>query len=223
MTDEYTNQYRQKTSHFAGLFYNLPFIRAIILNGSLAQGQAKKSSDIDLLIVTKSRRLYTSRFFLIVIGFLTGQKRSKAENKPHAGKFCFNYFLTDKYLEIPTGRGERIDSYCARNYSSSILIRGQEVVFNKFIKANRELFAKYNCSCREMATSRSNINSRNENNLFKKTFEFLLGGKIGDWLEQILKHLQIKMIEKDPRTKRYPDLIVYNNLEARFHPPKTKI
>jgi len=41
-----------------------------------------------------------------------------------------------------------------------------------------------------------------------------------NWLESILKKYQIKKIESDPRTKKYPALIVYNDKELRFHPPK---
>lgn len=214
MDDQIVNKYFKKTAKFAPIFQGVPFIRAIILNGSLAQGKIKETSDIDLLMIVQKGRLYTARLFLIILGFLTGQKRSKDENKPHAGKFCFNYFMTENYLQIPIGRGEEMDKYCAMNYSKSLLISGDTKIFDKFIKANKELFAKYNC---DVATS---AKVSDNNSTIKRIFERMLGGKFGDWLELRFKSLQIKLIEKDPRTKAFPELIVCSDQEARFHPPK---
>ena len=54
----------------------------------------------------------------------------------------------------------------------------------------------------------------------KRLSEVFLSGRFGDWLERKLKSIQIKKIESDPRTKKYPLLIVYNDRELRFHPPK---
>ena len=57
--------------------------------------------------------------------------------------------------------------------------------------------------------------------VFARIMESFLKGKTGDRLENKLKNIQTRSIEKDPRTRLYPQLIVYNNREMRFHPPKT--
>ncbi len=214
MDDKIVNKYFEKTAKFAPIFQGVPFVKAIILNGSLAQRKVKETSDIDFLMIVQKGRLYTARLFLIILGFLTGQKRSKDENKPHAGKFCFNYFMTENHLQIPTGRGEEMDKYCAMNYSKSLLISGDEKLFGKFIEANKELFSKYDCAIVTSGKVSDN------NSATKRTIESILDGKFGDWLELRFKNLQIKLIEKDPRTKAFPELVVYNDQEARFHPPK---
>ncbi|MFA4995804.1 MAG: nucleotidyltransferase domain-containing protein [Patescibacteria group bacterium] len=207
----------------------LPFVRCVILNGSLAQGKSKKSSDIDILIIAKDGRIFTARFFINIFALLFGIKRSKDESKGHAGKFCFNYFLTESYLKIPTGRGEKIDKYCAENYSASKFIAGDGGLFEEFLRANEELFEKYNCkqklSSRHFASpparwvKQSERSYRKQNRRFLTLFE--MTSIISNRLEKLLKSYQIKKIESDPRTKKYPDLIVYNDRELRFHPPKS--
>jgi len=212
-----------KTKKISHILARLPFARCIILNGSLAQGKSQKSSDIDILIIARTGRIFTTRFFVILFATIFRIKRSKSDLKSHAGKFCFNYFLTEDFLKIPTGRGEKTDQYCAENYSASKFIAGDRALFEEFLRANEELFEKYNyCSelspCHPELVSGSSIikavtGSRNK-------FEMTVNG-LGNWLEQRVKSYQIKKIESDPRTKKYPDLIVYNDKELRFHPPKS--
>lgn len=236
-------KYLKKTVKFANIFQTVPFVEALLLNGSLAQGKSKESSDIDILTITTSGRLYTARFFMIVLGVLTGQKRSKEENRVHAGKFCFNYFLSDSYLKIPTGRGREMDQYCANNYKNSVLIWGSDETYERFFKVNASLFNKYLdkeivAPCDSLdgpayrQAGRNDIGEKmaksfpvRDNNFAKAVrtiIERLLSDRFGDWLETRLKKLQISLIQKDERTRKYPNLVVYNDLEARFHPPKNK-
>jgi predicted nucleotidyltransferase len=199
----------------------IPFVRCIVLNGSLAFGTATADSDIDILVIGKHDRLFTLRFIIVALGLLGGTKRPKNENKRHAGKFCFNYFLADNYLKIPTGRGKAIDQYCSNNYSQSILVWGKESIFNKFFAVNGELFRKATIKNKKLGIG-NNFPLKIFHPLFLvgRTLEFLLNGWWGNRLEKILKFIQVMKIESDPRTKKYPHLIIYNNLEMRFHPPK---
>ena len=210
----------KRCAQWSRIIFVLPFLRVVILNGSLASGTSKKSSDIDLLIVAKPGRIFTARFFVNVLGTLTLIKRTSSESQSHANLFCFNYFLTEKYLRIPVGRGSEIDDYCADNYSKSVLVMGDRRLFDKFIKENNVLFGK-----RELTDPKkfdkyfANNNSRN---IVKEFAEYFLSGVIGDTVERVLKSFQKRLIELDERTKMYPEFIVYNDHELRFHPPKTK-
>lgn len=227
----------KKTRLMAQILQVVPFIRAIVLNGSLAQGKSNQESDIDLLIIVKSGRLFTARLFTLFLSSLTGQRRSKDENRPHAGKFCFNYFLADNYLKIPLGRGKEMDQYCADNYSKSVLVWGDKVLFQRFFEVNRALFKSATSSHPSPSKGEGEkgtplltkerpgevlpmVKDSQSLTIIRSFKEWIFGGKLGDWFEQRAKNFQIGKIEKDPRTKKYPDLIVYNDREARFHPPK---
>jgi len=215
-----------KTRFVGRLLAQFPFVRCVILNGSLAQNKSKESSDIDILIIAKSRRIFSARFFVNVFGTIFKIKRSKDEVSGHAGKFCFNYFLTEDFLKIPTGRGEKMDCYCADNYSHSRFVAGDMKLYEKFMKENQGLFEKYGF---KITKSKLQMTNKNPNYKFENDIMFSLRIKsgmihcIGDWFERKVKLYQIKKIESDPRTKKYPDLIVYNDQELRFHPPKSEL
>jgi len=209
-----------RCARWSRVLISLPFTRAIILNGSLASGTSKKSSDIDLLIIAKPGRIFTARFLVNVLGTLTFIKRTSSESSSHANLFCFNYFLIENFLKIPVGRGKAVDDYCADNYSKSVLAAGDEIIFDKFMQENSELFGsrKLTDHRKYSAYFRNNMSK----NFLKESMEILLGGKVGDAVERALKVFQKRLIELDDRTKKYPEFIVYNDCELRFHPPKNK-
>lgn len=217
-----------KAQKIAKILILFSFVRCVILNGSLASGKHKKSSDIDILIISKDGRIFTTRFFVNLIAILFRIKRSKNNDRGHAGKFCFNYILTESFLKIPTGRGWKIDCYCADNYSKSQYIAGDYKLFIEFMKINIPLFDKYSF---EIQTSNLKFPSKSKNqNPYCRAFRLRTGfqnsfgmKKYFDWFEKWAKNYQIKKIESDPRTKKYPNLIVYNDRELRFHPPSSKL
>lgn len=210
---------RLKITQFIGrALVLLPFIRCIVLNGSLASGNHKDSSDIDLLIVSKDGRIFTARFFVNLIGTILFIKRSKSDIRGHAGKFCFNYFLTESYLNINFPKDR--EKYCADNYSKSQFVAGDIGLFKKFIQTNQALFKKYDCKFQipdlKFAVPAGEIPTKSQ----KKNDRFMILQKLGNWFEKWVKKYQIKKIESDPRTHKYPEAIFYNDKELRFHPPK---
>jgi predicted nucleotidyltransferase len=192
----------RKAKFVGKIISSFPYVGSVVLTGSLAQGHANQNSDIDIMIIAKGGRVFTTRFFINTFGTIFGIKRSKDENKNHAGKFCFNYFIADNYLILPTGRGEKIDRYCAEDYSRSKFIAGDKTLHQIFLQKNKRLFEKYGYKIKH-------------NNL-KTEIHRLNTSRFEKWV----KNYQIKKIESDPRTKKYPNLIAYNDNELRFHPPK---
>ena len=207
----------------AKLLQLVPFIRCIILNGSMAESKIKKSSDIDLLIIAKRGRIFTCRAAVLFWAYISGLKRSSDRNKNHAGQFCLNYFLTDNFLTIPHNRGEKMDRYCAENYSKSKLIWGDEKIFNKYMSVNAEWMNKY---LGKITNHKSQITNKYQISNIKlfiwiaRAKEYILSKRFGNWVERVLKNIQVKKINQDPRVKKYPQLIVINDKELRFHPPK---
>lgn len=79
------------------LFSKIPTIEAVFLTGSVAVGNAKEESDIDLMIVTAPGALWLTRasvfVFLKSLGLLRSFKKQK-------DKICPNIFLDGQHLEI---------------------------------------------------------------------------------------------------------------------------
>lgn len=204
------------------LIFMMPYVRCVILNGSLAQGKSKVSSDIDFLIICRRKRIFTARFFCMLITWISGLKRSSDESSDHSGLICLNYFMTDDNLIIPHNRSEEINKYCAQNYSQSILLKGDKKIFVEYLAKNILWMKKY-LDKNRLESMASKIEKHGEGDYAKeKLLEKFLNKKFGDSLERIIKNIQIKRIQKDTRTVRYPQLIVINDKELRFHPPKKK-
>ncbi len=59
----------------ADLIGRLPFVRAVILTGSVAYGDVKNNDDLDFLLITKENRVYITRFLVYMLAMILGKKR----------------------------------------------------------------------------------------------------------------------------------------------------
>lgn len=77
---------------FSRLVYFLPFVRAVMLSGSISKGYMDEKSDIDYFIITEKNRLWLVRTALALF------RRAFLFN---SGKnLCTNYFIDTQNLEI---------------------------------------------------------------------------------------------------------------------------
>jgi len=78
---------------YSNLIASFPFVRAVMLSGSISKNFMDENSDIDYFIVTEAKRLWIVRTMLVVFRriFLFNSLRN----------FCVNYFVDTENLEIP--------------------------------------------------------------------------------------------------------------------------
>lgn len=71
---------------------NFPFVRAVMISGSLSKEYMDADADIDFFVVTKPGRLWLARTLLILYKkiFLLNSHKT----------FCMNYFIDEAHLEI---------------------------------------------------------------------------------------------------------------------------
>ena len=74
-----------------------PFIRMIAVANTLAYDNADDGSDIDLFIVTKTERVWTARFFVILFLQLFGLRPNA---KTRRDKICACFFVDEDHLDI---------------------------------------------------------------------------------------------------------------------------
>lgn len=85
---------RMKTARkYSRLIASFPFVRAVMLSGSISKNFMDENSDIDYFIVTEVKRLWIVRTTLVVFRriFLFNSLRN----------FCVNYFVDTNNLMIP--------------------------------------------------------------------------------------------------------------------------
>lgn len=75
----------------------LPYVRMIALTGSLALQTTHRESDIDLLIVAKTGRIWTTRIVVSAAMQILGRRRHGSRVRD---RICLNHFITDTNLTL---------------------------------------------------------------------------------------------------------------------------
>lgn len=196
------NTLLKKAELWAKILGYLPCIQAIFLSGSIACGKAKKTSDIDFLIIARSGQIWTARFFVFLTLKICGQL-AKPHN--HKGKICPNHFLTDHSLEI-----DEKDAYSAHLFSHNIPLYDPLHLWENFVDENEEWIESFDEHFIKMAEKTfgpPRKRFRVRNSLFESFFRSIQRRKIMN-NRDFLK----------PGAK-----IILSNTELRFHPvPKNK-
>lgn len=91
----YSSQKIKKAQRIARTLKFIPHVRFIGLTGSLASNNSPYNDDIDFLIVTTTKRLWITRFFVVLVLKLLRSYRS--EKNPN-DKICPNIFLDESNL-----------------------------------------------------------------------------------------------------------------------------
>ena len=83
----------------APLLAFMPFVKALAGSGSLAVDNTKRSSDLDIFIIAKEGRIWTTRLLLLFASQLLGRRRTYGERSA-PDMLCLNHYITDKALPI---------------------------------------------------------------------------------------------------------------------------
>ena len=196
----------------------IPYIRLVFASGSLALSNTDKESDLDVLIVAKHGRIWTSRFLIALLLSLLGVRRTRYE-KIAPDKICLNHFITDRSLYIP-----RKSIYTAQLYARLVPIFWEdEKLIGKFIEANNWIGE----SVRGWPTIKINPSAGGQNSailkFIKKPAEKILDTKLGGWLERILKKYQLQRINSYHLTHKAGGRVKADDESLEFHPDSPEL
>lgn len=184
----------------------IPFVRMIAVTGALAMKNAKNSSDLDVLIVLKSGKIWTGRTLITAVAFLLGKWRHKNKIK---NRICLNCFITDKSLEMITK-----DLFSASEYMFIFPIFGWRV-FNRFQIKNRWISSiKPNYFLEEVPPLKMVYDGKICKNIKKNMEKILSLGK----LEDFLRKLEKRKIMKNPKTHKEGSFIYADDCALIFFP-----
>ncbi len=195
------------------LFRFVPFVDFVVAAGSLVVGGMNENSDFDVIVGAKSGRIFTVRFFSVLIFGIPGWRRSKMDHSVDAkDKICLSHFVTRaSYKLVPP-----YNEYWQTMYGNLVPVMGDREKIDEFFKSNEWLESPRTYSEDEKS---KNILHIKRNKSFSSSFlELILSGSMGDWLERRLKDAQIKRIEEglkniEPSKKR----IIYTDELLEFH------
>lgn len=180
-----------------------PYVRAVLLSGSISKGYMEKDSDVDYFIITHPNRLWVTRLLLMLFKkvFLLNSRKV----------FCINYFVDTETLEI-----EEKNIFTATELTTLIPTYGKEL-YDELNSRNawiREFYPNFPKRDTERIASK-NIS------LIKKSLEILLGNSLGDKLDDFAMSLFEKSNHKkyrDYNSKDFQVAFKTSKHESKHHP-----
>lgn len=109
----------------------IPWIVGVAVTGSIAMRQARKSDDLDFLVVTQEGRLWLSRALLVFFSSMFGKYRSRTNE--HKSGWCFNLWLETTSLALPINKH---GVYAAFEVLQADWIYDTALVEQRFLLAN---------------------------------------------------------------------------------------
>lgn len=194
----------KKGGKVARLLKFIPFVKSVVISGSVSMDAAKPESDIDIFIISQKDRIWLTRLATVFLTQIIGQRRHKEIIND---KICLNIYIADEQSEYPV-----------KNLANSQMITKSLPIYNK------NIFASF------LYTNKNWLGRYIEN--FDKNF-LISGGilsnhklqtinyKLADFLESIIgKILSKRMARNSPDAK--PPFLVITNSALLFHYPRSK-
>ena len=219
-------QQKWKIARRVGWWFGLvPLVRMIGGSGSLAWFNTNSSSDVDLFVVVRQGRIWTARALSLLISQLSGRRR-KYWDEISPDNICLNHYITEDALLM--NRAVR-NLYMAQQYASMVPLIGRGV-FGNWWEINQPWLRQY-VIYPERRFIESRLYIRGGGiwwQCMKGFIENWLMEWPGDWLEILLRRMQLWAIRKhegrrgELGSKGWHNHIVLTKNELAFH-PKTKV
>tara|TARA_R110002111_G_scaffold16141_5_gene41513 strand:- start:215 stop:1120 length:906 start_codon:yes stop_codon:yes gene_type:complete len=187
----------------AKLIMSFPYIESVCISGSLAKNYYDDQGDIDFFIITKPKKLWLARTFLILFKklFLLNSKKY----------FCVNYFISSDQLKIAEQ-----NKFTATELITLIPIYGK-TVFNAFVSENHWAFNYYP----NKAINTASLAEDFKKPIWSRTMEVLFNNKLGEKLDQSFKKITLKKWKsnfKHLKKKEFEIAMKSTNDVSKHHP-----
>lgn len=187
-------------------FSYLPWIKMIAVGNIIGPHNLKDDSDIDLFIVTESKKLWTVRFFTVVFTKLLGLRPNSNNTRD---KICLSFFVSEDALNLKELMLDSSDYYFIYWLAGLATIYNNGL-FDDFLKHNSWI---YNYLPNWQPTMLVDRRQRNKPCIIAN-FVFDLFG----FLENALKYIQIKIMPKKLKEEGNKDSkIIFNDRILKFH------
>ncbi len=178
----------------------IPSVKLIGITGALAVNNSKKDDDLDLMIITSSKLLWTTRFLVTLLVELLGVRRHPG-GFVTSDKICLNMFLDEEHLSLPI---KERDLFSAHEVIQVKPIYDRDQTYQRFLQEN--LWVK-----KYLPNSMEDIKILRYKDIKRENT------KVIHIIETILHHIQIRYMQKRRTTE------VINEGIIRFHPEDARV
>ncbi|NQV13256.1 MAG: hypothetical protein HQ530_03060 [Parcubacteria group bacterium] len=195
----------------------VPFIRMIAVCNKIAYNNAGDDSDIDLFIIIKPGRIWTTRTLVTIITGLLGVRRHGRKIKD---RVCLSFYITGKAMNLEKLSATKPDThfmYWITQIAPIFSLNETATAFwqaNKWIKNHLPNFTSYQGVDYQRQIIDSQLTS-----FVRQTAEKILSGGLGNIIERKLKKLQLKKMSaktNSARWKNNTNVVVSDNI-LKFH------
>jgi len=187
----------------------IPFVRSISVAGSLSMNNVSEKSDIDIFIISKPGRIWTTRTLSMMLTQILFKRRhdEKIDNK-----ICLNYYIKE-------GKTPEVKNIASANVFLRTIPIYNSDVYVEFFKKNADWFSKYFQNQSPAISQKREVKESAFLQALKTFFEFLLSGWFGDKVENIFAGWQRKRIEKKIKDEKNVTNLIYTDDILMFHWP----
>lgn len=192
----------------------VPFLKLAAVTGSLTAYNTRLESDFDLLIVAQNNRLWLTRTLITALCALL---RARRHDQFTRDRICLNCYLTQDGLEIKP-EAKPHDFHSAQEYGRlTPILEIEKGLYQKFLQKNSWLNQYLNFYPWPQEETAKKIENSSALSLIRKAAEWLLKGKVGDWLEKQLAEWQTRRIKQKNETQPADQVYISNHC-LMFHP-----
>ncbi|OGH64673.1 MAG: hypothetical protein A2821_04450 [Candidatus Magasanikbacteria bacterium RIFCSPHIGHO2_01_FULL_41_23] len=197
----------------AKLLGTVPFVRGIFVCNTVAAGWPTTDSDIDVLVIVQTDRLWLARLLVTGMASLCNVRRGK---KYIADRICLSFYLTDSHLSLADVRIAAPDIYLTYWLYQLVPIFDEAEILEKLHSANQWTHAYIpNAAVKQKFHPDKIIILHPVWRFLKHGLEKIIQNKIGVRLENICRSFQLKRIAKQPHN--IPPAVVISNTMLKFH------
>lgn len=126
-------------------FFLVPSIKFVGITGSLAMGSADSISDIDLLLITKTGTMWSSRLLLLLVLKIFSIPIRRSESKKQQDMLCLNMWLDEN--DLTWVEGER-NIFTAHEIAQIIPLINKDSTYERLVFENKWLLDYWPMSVR---------------------------------------------------------------------------
>ena len=171
------------TGFMTHIIKRFPYVRCILVTGSLSKNNSDRSSDLDFMVIAEKNRLWITRTLLMLFKkiFLFNSYKY----------FCINYYITADRLEI-----EEKNIYTATEIAY-VKATYNTALMEDFVKANgwiKKYFPNYITGDPRLHNAGCKVS--NGHSYLQKFYEFFFNGVLGDRLNEYFRKVTVKHWDK---------------------------
>lgn len=195
----------------------IPFVRAVFVCNTLAAGWPNDDSDIDLFIVTASKRIWFGRVLVTVLMSIMNLRRGQ---KKITDRVCLSFYITEDNLDLAQIAIDSPDIYLVYWLLQLVPVYGGQEYYQKVMAKNLWIndFVKNNFqNYHPLPIWETKLNKFQQ--LARNAFENIFFGRFGDLANNLFKKIQLKKIASnvDVSTRPSGKGVVINDQMLKFH------